>query len=39
MSTKTMLRGQVWLYSADPTIGDEIGRAMAIVLNIGEALT
>ncbi len=35
MSMNTMLRGEVWLYSADPTVGDEIGkiRPAAIVSN------
>ena len=27
-----MLRGQVWLYSADPTIGDEIGKTRTDVI-------
>jgi mRNA interferase MazF len=32
MSTKTMLRGEVWLYSADPTVGDEIGKIRPAVI-------
>jgi mRNA interferase MazF len=27
-----MLRGQIWLYSADPTIGDEIGKTRPCVI-------
>ena len=27
-----MLRGQVWLYSADPTVGDEIGKIRPAVI-------
>ncbi len=27
-----MLRGQVWLYSADPTVGDEIGKTRPAVI-------
>jgi mRNA interferase MazF len=29
---KTMLRGQIWLYSADPTVGDEIGKTRPAVI-------
>jgi mRNA interferase MazF len=29
---KTMLRGQVWLYNSDPTIGDEIGKTRSAVI-------
>jgi mRNA interferase MazF len=32
MSMKTMLRGQVWLYNSDPTIGDEIGKTRSAVI-------
>jgi mRNA interferase MazF len=32
MSMKTMLRGQIWLYSADPTVGDEIGQTRPAVI-------
>ena len=32
MSMKTMLRGQIWLYSADPTVGDEIGKTRPAVI-------
>lgn len=32
MSTKTMLRGQIWLYSADPSIGDEIGKTRPCII-------
>ena len=32
-----MRRGQVWLYSADPTIGDEIGKIRpAVIVNNDE---
>jgi hypothetical protein len=34
MSMKTMLRGQIWLYSADPTVGDEIGKTRPAVINV-----
>ena len=27
-----MLRGQIWLYSADPTVGDEIGKTHPAVI-------
>jgi hypothetical protein len=27
-----MLRGQIWLYSADPTVGDEIGKTRPVVI-------
>lgn len=27
-----MLRGQIWLYSADPTVGDEIGKTRFSVI-------
>jgi mRNA interferase MazF len=27
-----MLRGQIWLYSADPTVGDEIGKTRPAVI-------
>jgi mRNA interferase MazF len=27
-----MLRGQIWLYSADPTIGDGIGKTRPAVI-------
>jgi mRNA interferase MazF len=29
---KIMLRGQIWLYSADPSIGDEIGKTRPAVI-------
>jgi mRNA interferase MazF len=32
MSMNTMLRGEVWLYSADPTVGDEIGKIRPAVI-------
>ena len=32
MSMKTMLSGQIWLYSADPTVGDEIGKTRPAVI-------
>jgi mRNA interferase MazF len=32
MSMKTMFRGQVWLYNADPSIGDEIGKTRPAVI-------
>ncbi len=32
MSMKTMLRGQIWLYSADTTVGDEIGKTRPAVI-------
>ena len=28
----TMHRGQIWLYSADPTVGDEIGKTRPCVI-------
>jgi Growth inhibitor len=31
-SIKTMLRGQIWLYRADPTVGDEIGKTRPCVI-------
>ncbi len=36
-NTKTMRRGQVWLYSADPTVGDEIGKTRPTVIVSNEA--
>lgn len=27
-----MLRGQTWLYNADPTVGDEIGKIRPCVI-------
>jgi mRNA-degrading endonuclease toxin of MazEF toxin-antitoxin module len=27
-----MLRGQIWLYSADPSIGDEIGKTRPCII-------
>lgn len=27
-----MLRGQIWLYSADPTVGDEIGKTRPCII-------
>jgi|GEM_PF-4504089 transcriptional modulator of MazE/toxin, MazF len=27
-----MLRGQIWLYRADPTVGDEIGKTRPCVI-------
>jgi mRNA interferase MazF len=32
MSIKSMHRGQIWLYSADPSIGDEIGKTRPCVI-------
>ena len=29
---KTMLRGQIWLYNANPTVGDEIGKTRPCVI-------
>ncbi|MGL4498341.1 MAG: type II toxin-antitoxin system PemK/MazF family toxin [Planktothrix sp.] len=31
-SIKTMLRGQIWLYRADPTVGDEIGKTRPCII-------
>lgn len=28
----TMLRGQIWLYRADPTVGDEIGKTRPCII-------
>lgn len=27
-----MLRGQIWLYRADPTVGDEIGKIRPCII-------
>lgn len=27
-----MLRGQIWLYSADPSVGDEIGKTRPCII-------
>jgi len=32
MSTMTMRRSQIWFYSADPTVGDEIGKTRPCVI-------
>jgi mRNA interferase MazF len=35
-----MLRGQIWLYSADPTVGDEIGKTRpAVIVSSNEMRT
>jgi mRNA interferase MazF len=31
-SIMTMLRGEIWVYSADPTIGDEIGKTRPAII-------
>jgi len=32
-----MLRGQVWLYNSNPTVGDEIGKTRpAVIVNNNE---
>lgn len=31
-NTKTMLRGQIWLYRADPTVGQEIGKTRPCII-------
>jgi mRNA interferase MazF len=37
MNIKVMLRGQIWLFNSDPTIGDEIGKTRpAIIVNNDE---
>jgi mRNA interferase MazF len=37
MNTKIMRRGQIWLYNANPTIGDEISKIRpAIIVNSDE---
>jgi PemK-like, MazF-like toxin of type II toxin-antitoxin system len=37
MNMKVMLRGQIWLFNSDPTIGDEIGKTRpAIIVNNDE---
>jgi mRNA interferase MazF len=33
-----MLRGQIWLYSADPSIGDEIGKTRPCVIVSNDAI-
>jgi mRNA interferase MazF len=32
MNIKIMRRGEVWLYSADPTVGDEIGKTRPAII-------
>ena len=37
MSTKSMRRGQVWLYNSNPSVGDEIGKTRpAVIVNNDE---
>jgi mRNA interferase MazF len=32
MSTKIMRRGEIWLYNADPTVGDEISKTRPCII-------